>query len=44
MQFFDKNGPVVSRKREVFYMLYVNNLGPRSYNGFDLEYSHTFTQ
>ena len=36
-----QNGPVVSEKIW-FEFLYVNNLGPRSRNDLDLQYSHTF--
>ena len=36
-----QNGPVVSEKIQ-FEFLYVHNLGPRSSNGLDLQYSHTF--
>ena len=34
-----QNGPVVSEKIQ-FEFLYVHNLGPRSSNGLDLQYSH----
>ena len=36
-----QNGPVVSEKIW-FEFLYVRNLGPRSSNDLDLQYSHTF--
>ena len=36
-----QNGPVVSEKIR-FEFLYVNDLGPRSSNDLDLQYSHTF--
>ena len=36
-----KNGPVVSEKIW-FEFLYVHDLGPRSSNDLDLQYSHTF--
>ena len=36
-----QNGPVVSEKIR-FEFLYVHNLGPRSSNDLDLQYSHTF--
>ena len=36
-----QNGPVVSEKMW-FEFLYVHNLGPRSSNDLDLQYSHTF--
>ena len=36
-----KNGPVVSEKSK-FKFSYVNDLGPRSRNDLDLQYSHTF--
>ena len=36
-----QNGPVVSEKIW-FEFLYVHNLGPRSRNDLDLQYSHTF--
>ena len=36
-----QNGPVVSEKIR-FEFLYVRNLGPRSSNDLDLQYSHTF--
>ena len=36
-----KNGPVVSEKSH-FCFSYVNDLGQRSRNDNDLEYSHTF--
>ena len=35
-----KNGPVVSEKSKSEFS-YVNDLGPRSRNDLDLEYSHT---
>ena len=35
------NGPVVSEKIR-FEFLYVHDLGPRSSNDLDLQYSHTF--
>ena len=38
---FSQNGPVVSEKIW-FEFLYVRNLGPRSSNDLDLQYSHTF--
>ena len=34
-------GPVVSEKTQ-FEFLYVHDLGPRSRNDIDLQYSHTF--
>ena len=37
-----QNGPVVSEKIR-FEFLYVHDLGPRSSNDIDLQYSHTFT-
>ena len=41
IQNFVQNGPVVSEKiRSEF--LYVHDLGPRSSNDLDLQYSHTF--
>ena len=36
-----QNGPVVSKKIW-FEFLYVHDLGPRSSNDLDLQYSHTF--
>ena len=36
-----QNGPVVSDKTW-FEFLYVHDLGPRSGNDLDLQYSHTF--
>ena len=36
-----QNGPVVSEKIK-FEFLYVHDLGPRSRNDLDLQYSHTF--
>ena len=36
-----QNGPVVSEKIR-FEFLYVRNLGPRSSNDLDLQYTHTF--
>ena len=36
-----QNGPVVSEKIW-FEFLYVHDLGPRSNNDLDLQYSHTF--
>ena len=36
-----QNGPVVSEKIR-FEFLYVRDLGPRSSNDLDLQYSHTF--
>ena len=36
-----QNGPVVFEKIR-FEFLYVHDLGPRSSNNFDLQYSHTF--
>ena len=36
-----QNGPVVSEKIQ-FEFLYVHDLGPRSSNDLDLQYSHTF--
>ena len=36
-----QNGPVVSEKIR-FEFLYVHDLGPRSSNDLDLQYSHTF--
>ena len=36
-----QNGPVVSEKIR-FEILYVHDLGPRSSNDLDLQYSHTF--
>ena len=36
-----QNGPVVSEKIW-FEFLYVHDLGPRSSNDLDLQYSHTF--
>ena len=36
-----QNSPVVSEKIR-FEFLYVNDLGPRSSNDLDLQYSHTF--
>ena len=36
-----KDGPAVSEKGK-FSFSYVNDLGPRSKNDLDLEYSHTF--
>ena len=36
-----QNGPVVSKKIW-FECLYVHDLGPRSRNDLDLQYSHTF--
>ena len=36
-----QNGPVVSEKIQ-FEFLYVRDLGPRSSNNLDLQYSHTF--
>ena len=36
-----QNGPVVSEKIR-FEFLYVHDLGPRSINDLDLQYSHTF--
>ena len=38
-----ENGPVVSEKSK-FQFLYVNNLGPRSKNDLDLQYSLSFTE
>ena len=38
---FGQNGSVVSEKIR-FEFLYVHNLGPRSRNDLDLQYSHTF--
>ena len=36
-----QNGPVVFEKIQ-FEFLYVHDLGPRSSNDLDLQYSHTF--
>ena len=36
-----QNGPVVSEKIR-FEFLYIHNLGPRSSNDLDLQYSNTF--
>ena len=36
-----QNGPVISKKI-LFAFLYVRDLGPRSSNDLDLQYSHTF--
>ena len=36
-----KNGPVVSEKSK-FQFSNVNDLGPKSRNDFDLQYSHIF--
>ena len=36
-----QNGPIVSEKIR-FEFLYVHDLGPRSSNDLDLQYSHTF--
>ena len=36
-----QNGPVVSEKIRIEF-LYVHDLGPRSSNSLDLQYSHTF--
>ena len=41
IQNFVQNGPVVSEKIG-FEFLYVRDLGPRSSNDLDLQYSHTF--
>ena len=41
MQNLVQNGSVVSEKIR-FEFLYVHNLGPRSRNDLDLQYSHTF--
>ena len=41
MQNLVQNGSVVSEKIR-FKFLYVHELGPRSRNDFDLQYSHTF--
>ena len=41
IQNLDQNGPVVSEKIG-FEFLYVCDLGPRSSNDLDLQYSHTF--
>ena len=41
MQNLVQNGTVVSEKIW-FEFLYVNDLGPRSRNDIDLQYSHTF--
>ena len=41
IQNFVQNGPVVSEKIR-FEFLYVHDLGPRSNNDLDLQYSHTF--
>ena len=41
IQHLVQNGPVVSEKIR-FEFLYVYNLGPRSSNDLDLQYSHTF--
>ena len=41
MQKLVQNGTVVSEKI-VFEFLYVHDLGPRSRNDLDLQYSHTF--
>ena len=38
---YKKNGSVVSEKIR-FEFLYVHDLGPRSRNDLDLQYSHTF--
>ena len=38
---FGQNGSVVSEKIQ-FEFLYVHDLGPRSSNDLDLQYSHTF--
>ena len=38
-----QNGTVVSEKIR-FYFLYVHDLGPRSRNDIDLQYSHTFIE
>ena len=38
---FIQNGPVVSEKIR-FEVLYEHELGPRSSNDLDLQYSHTF--
>ena len=41
IQYLVQNGPVVSEKIR-FEFLYVHDLGPRSSNDLDLQYSHTF--
>ena len=41
IQNLDQNGPVVS-ERIWFEFLYVHDLGPRSSNDLDLQYSHNF--
>ena len=41
IQIFVQNGSVVSEKIR-FEFLYVHDLGPRSRNDLDLQYSHTF--
>ena len=41
MQNLVQNGPVVSEKIR-FEFLYIHDLGPRSRNDLDLQYSHTF--
>ena len=41
IQILTQNGTVVSEKIW-FEFLYVNDLGPRSKNDLDLQYSHTF--
>ena len=41
IQNFVQNGSVVSEKIR-FEFLYVHDLGPRSRNDLDLQYSHTF--
>ena len=41
IQYLVQNGPVVSEKIQ-FEFLYVHDLGPRSSNDLDLQYSHTF--
>ena len=38
---FSSDGPVASEKIR-FEFLYVHDLGPRSSNDLDLQYSHTF--
>ena len=36
-----ENGPVVTEKKQISFS-YVNDLGPRSRNDLDLQYSHIF--
>ena len=43
MQNLVQNGPVVSEKIQ-FEFLYVHDLGPRSSNDLDLQYSQTFME